>query len=105
MQASRAVLIAGLFLTFAAPALADESRYRTPPAAIEAALRAPAMPFTIVSPRRDFLALETPLRYPPVADLARPMLRLAGLRIDPSTNGIHHASGKPAAAFERGADR
>ena len=27
--------------------------------------------------------------YPPVSELARPMLRLAGLRIDPATNGPH----------------
>src|SRR5262249_9999150 len=30
-------------------------------------------------------------RYPPIADLAEPMLRLAGLRINPRTNGPHAA--------------
>jgi dipeptidyl aminopeptidase/acylaminoacyl peptidase len=35
--------------------------------------------------------LATPVPYPPIADLAKPMLRLAGLRIDPTTNGEHHA--------------
>jgi hypothetical protein len=48
--------------------------------------------------------IATPLRYPPVADLARPMLRLAGLRIDPATNGIHHAPARTSLAFERIAD-
>jgi dipeptidyl aminopeptidase/acylaminoacyl peptidase len=104
MEASRMVFIAALIGMAAAPAGADETRYRTPPAAIEAALRAPALPLTILSPRRDTLALETPLRYPPVADLARPMLRLAGLRIDPATNGIHHAPAATTLTLERVAD-
>jgi dipeptidyl aminopeptidase/acylaminoacyl peptidase len=30
------------------------------------------------------------LANPPIADLAQPMLRLAGLRINPATNGRHH---------------
>ena len=86
---------------FGAPAAADAVRYRVPPPAIENALNAPALPNAIVSPRRDELALETPLRYPPVADLARPMLRIAGLRIDPATNGIHHAPAEVALSFVR----
>jgi dipeptidyl aminopeptidase/acylaminoacyl peptidase len=91
-------------LAIAVPACADATRYRTPPPAIEAALNAPALPNVIVSPRRDVIALVTPLRYPPVADLARPMLRIAGLRIDPATNGIHHAPSAIALSFERIAD-
>ena len=54
-------------------------------------LDAPPPPVVLVAPKREIIALQTPLRYPPVADLAQPMLRLAGLRIDPATNGIHHA--------------
>ena len=30
-----------------------------------------------------------PVRYPPIAEVAQPMLRLAGLRIDIRTNGPH----------------
>ena len=30
-------------------------------------------------------------RYATIADMARPMLRLAGLRIDPKTSGPHNA--------------
>src|SRR5262249_48088195 len=36
---------------------------------------------------RDRLLLVQPVRYPPIAELAEPMLRLAGLRINPQTNG------------------
>jgi dipeptidyl aminopeptidase/acylaminoacyl peptidase len=88
----------------AAPALADATRYRIPPPSIEAALNAPPIPVVSVGPRRGIISLGTPLRYPPVADLARPMLRLAGLRIDPVTNGIHHARATTSLAFERVAD-
>ena len=52
-------------------------------------LNAPAIPSTSVSPAHDKLALLEPLRYPPISELAQPMLRLAGLRIDPATNGRH----------------
>jgi dipeptidyl aminopeptidase/acylaminoacyl peptidase len=88
----------------AAPASADATRYRTPPPSVEAALNAPPIPSVSVGPQRGVLVLATPLRYPPVADLARPMLRLAGLRIDPLTNGIHHARANTSLAFERVAD-
>ena len=67
-------------------------------------LKAPPIPIVVVAPKRAFIAIETPLRYPPVADLARPMLRLAGLRIDPVTNGIHHAPAMTSLAIERIAD-
>jgi dipeptidyl aminopeptidase/acylaminoacyl peptidase len=101
----RRPLLVALIVTFAvAPAWGDATRYRTPPPAIEAALNAPPLPNVVVSPRRDVIALVTPLRYPPVADLARPMLRIAGLRIDPATNGIHHAPAATALSFERISD-
>ncbi len=70
---------------------ADEGRYRRPPQAILDVLRARPLPVVFVSPARDAIVLATPLRYPPIAELARPMLRLAGMRIDPQSNGIHHA--------------
>lgn len=97
-----AAAAAGAVLT--APAGADATRYRPAPPAIDAILEAPAIPVVVIAPRREFVAVETQLRYPPVGDLARPMLRLAGLRIDPLTNGIHHAPAMTSLAFERVAD-
>ena len=35
---------------------------------------------------KDKIALFEPIRYPPISELAQPMLRLAGLRINPNTN-------------------
>ncbi|MDQ6785744.1 MAG: prolyl oligopeptidase family serine peptidase [Acidobacteriota bacterium] len=63
--------------------------YRKPPKEIEDILNAPALPVTSVSPAHDKILLATPLRYPPISELAQPMLRLAGLRINPNTNGQH----------------
>lgn len=64
-------------------------QYQKPPKEIEDILNAPATPATSVSPAKDKIALLEPLRYPPIAELAEPMLRLAGLRINPTTNSQH----------------
>jgi len=66
-----------------------QSTYKQPQKEIMDVLNAPATPTSSISPARDKLALLTPLRYPPISDLAQPMLRLAGTRVNPSTNGPH----------------
>ena len=66
-----------------------QSNYKQPPKAIMDALNAPAIPNTVMSPSSDKIAMLEPLRYPPIADLAQPMLRLAGTRFNPVTNGPH----------------
>jgi dipeptidyl aminopeptidase/acylaminoacyl peptidase len=110
MTYPRRFFVVALAAAFAAPLAvpaqlsADEALYRTPPRAILDVLRAPQLPIGFVSPSHDTILLATPLRYPPVADLARPMLRIAGLRIDPQTNGIHHASSYDGYALVRVAD-
>ena len=65
------------------------AQYQKPPKEIEDILNAPAIPFTSVSPAKDKFALFEPVRYPPISELAQPMLRIAGLRINPNTNGQH----------------
>ncbi len=66
-----------------------QGAYKAPPKAVTDILNAPAIPATSISPTRDKIALLEPLRYPPISELAQPMLRLAGLRINPKTNGQH----------------
>ncbi len=85
----------------ASTASADTVAYRQAPKAIEDVLRAPVLPAVLVSPTHDTIAIVTPLRYPPIADLARPMLRLAGIRIDPQTGGVHHAPAYTSVTLER----
>ncbi|HSK71625.1 MAG TPA: prolyl oligopeptidase family serine peptidase [Pyrinomonadaceae bacterium] len=63
--------------------------YKKPPKEILDVLNAPVTPITSVSPAKDKMLLAEPLRYPPISDLAEPMLRIAGLRINPKTNSPH----------------
>jgi dipeptidyl aminopeptidase/acylaminoacyl peptidase len=76
------------FLIFPVIVLAQGS-YKQPPKDIMDVLNSPAIPSVSVSPTRDRMALLEPLRYPPISELAQPMLRLAGLRINPNTNSQH----------------
>src|SRR4026207_1726039 len=63
--------------------------YKKPPKEVLDILHAPVTPGVSVSPTRDNMLLSTGLRYPPLADLAQPMLRLAGRRINPASNSPH----------------
>ncbi|MCY7376068.1 MAG: hypothetical protein LH472_08870, partial [Pyrinomonadaceae bacterium] len=76
-----------LFLT--AQVFAQTATYQKPPKDIMDVLNAPAIPSTSISPAKDKILLLEPLVYPSVAELSQPMLRLAGLRINPNTNGSH----------------
>ncbi len=80
--------LGGLLLPLA-PGLASGEGYRKPPESIRKVLDAPPPPLVSISPKRDQMVLIDWVRYPPLADLAQPMLRLAGLRINPNTNGPH----------------
>ncbi|MBU7580979.1 MAG: S9 family peptidase, partial [Porphyrobacter sp.] len=78
----------GLVLAAAAP-LAAEEGYRPPPPAIsDIVTRAPS-PSVSVSPDGDQLLLIEREALPPVADLAKPMEKLAGLRLDAAINDRH----------------
>ena len=65
--------------------------YQRPPKAITEILDAPPTPLVSLSPTREHLLLIERLNYPTIADLAAPMLRLAGMRINPNTNGPQRA--------------
>ncbi|MBS1856018.1 MAG: S9 family peptidase [Acidobacteria bacterium] len=88
MKFARAVL----FLVPAALAVSGAELYQKPSQAILDALNAPPTPTLTVNPARTFAVQGQPVRYPPIAELAQPMLRLAGLRINPRTNGLHNAT-------------
>jgi dipeptidyl aminopeptidase/acylaminoacyl peptidase len=85
------------------PTLAQET-YKQPPKQILEVLDAPATPYLSVSPARDHALLIEPLRYPPIADVAQPMLRLAGLRINPANNGPRLPLSYTALTLKRIAD-
>src|SRR5688572_5811051 len=64
-----------------------QTAYRKPPKAVADILDAAPTPAVSLSPDRQTIALVTSSRYPGIADLAEPMLRLAGVRLSPKTNG------------------
>lgn len=66
-----------------------QDAYRRPPEAITRILEAPPTPAVSMDPQRRYMLLIDREILPPIADLARPMLRLGGSRIDPGTHGPH----------------
>ena len=84
-------VLAALVLLVTAGALTAQQTYRTPPQVVVDMLDAPPPPATIVSPDRAWLLLADRAAMPTIADLSQPMLRLAGDRINPATNGPFRA--------------
>jgi len=82
-------LFSVLAITLVLASISLAQGYKQPPKEILDILNAPDTPIPSLSPDGKQIALLEPLRYPPVSDLAEPMLRLAGLRINPNTNGDH----------------
>jgi dipeptidyl aminopeptidase/acylaminoacyl peptidase len=64
--------------------------YQKAPQPISDILNARPTPLVQVSPDGKWLLAIDRLAYPPISDLAQPMLRIAGLRINPATTGRHH---------------
>src|SRR5262249_3318036 len=64
--------------------------YQKAPQPISDILNARPTPLVQVSRNGKWLLAADRLANPPITDLAQPMLRLAGIRINPTTNGRHH---------------
>ena len=78
------------FLLFSSTNLFAQGSYQKPPKEVLDVLNAPTIPQTSISPAKDKILLMEQPSYPPISELSQPMLRLAGLRINPNTNGAHH---------------
>lgn len=76
-----------LLLLMAAIPAAAQTPYQKPPKVILDVLNAPATPQVSLSPAGDKMMLLQSTSYPSIAELAEPMLRIAGLRMNPNTNG------------------
>jgi dipeptidyl aminopeptidase/acylaminoacyl peptidase len=66
--------------------------YLLPPKEVIAAFDAAPLPDAILSPSRQVLALADRKGQPTIAELSQPMLRLAGARVNPRTNGPHRSA-------------
>jgi dipeptidyl aminopeptidase/acylaminoacyl peptidase len=90
----RYIVAIALLALASAPLLAQESApifpYQRPPRAIQQVLDIAPTPAISVNPPGDTAIFSESSRYPSIADLAQPMLRLAGARINPATNGPHN---------------
>ncbi len=67
--------------------------WQTPAEDIMKVLHAPQLPWVWTSPTGEYLGLVDPVLYPPLAELAAPMHKLAGMRVNPATNGYHGRHG------------
>ncbi len=81
---------ASLLLLCSVASLGAAEKYQKPPKAVLDVLNAPVTPMLALSPTHTFAVQAQPVRYPPIAELAQPMLRIAGMRINPKSNGLHN---------------
>lgn len=102
-RVARPVALVALLSFLSLVALA-QGGYRKPPREVSDVLNAPVTPTAFVSPSRETMLLATGVRYPAIADLAQPMLRLAGLRINPNTVGPHRTQYFVAYTLKRVSD-
>lgn len=78
--------LAMLMLSWLPAAAHAEPGYEKAPAEIRSVLDAPSTPGAIASANGSYLLLFETRRYPPIAELAEPMLKLAGVRVQPRNN-------------------
>src|SRR5436309_7225822 len=81
-----------LLLILATTLAADTPKYLVPPADVVAAFDAPPLPEALLSPSKKVMALAYRKGQPAIAALSRPMLRIAGERVNPRTNGPHRTA-------------
>ncbi|MEM6868385.1 MAG: hypothetical protein AAF528_08390, partial [Cyanobacteria bacterium P01_C01_bin.121] len=67
--------------------LSSATEWQSPPTDWLNVLHAPQLPWVATSPTGQYLFLADWVLYPPLAELAAPMHKLAGLRVNPVING------------------
>ena len=86
---NRSLLLSSVVLLLTAVIANAQAGYKAPRKEISDNLNSALPPGASVSPSRDNMLLLLSRPYPPLADLAQPMLRLAGRRINPTSNSPH----------------
>ncbi|MBN8922646.1 MAG: peptidase [Rhodanobacter sp. 68-29] len=81
-----AMLVAGACLLGSAPAFAE---YAVPPANLLKVLKAPPPPSPSLDPTGRRMLLVTSQTYPSIERVARPYLKLAGVRLEPANRSRH----------------
>lgn len=73
--------------------LQSATEWQSPPEELLEVLHAPQLPWVWTAPTGEYLLLADPVLYPPLAELAAPMLKLAGIRVNPAINDRHGRHG------------
>ncbi len=81
-----------------------EQKYRMPPEEIVKLVDAPLTPAVSLDADRNWMLLMARSGLPPISEVARPELRLAGLRLDPGTNGPSRTGYYTGLTFRRISD-
>src|SRR5258706_5182744 len=81
-----------LALLLALPLAAQAPKYLLPPPEVVAAFDAAPLPEASLSPSKKVMVLAYRRAQPSIAMLSRPVLRIAGERVNPRTNGPHRTA-------------
>jgi dipeptidyl aminopeptidase/acylaminoacyl peptidase len=92
------ILTAVAFMVTASAGASDDSlqsaiEWQSPPEELLEVLHAPQLPLVWTAPTGEYLLLADRVLYPPLAELAAPMHKLAGIRVNPAINGHHGEHG------------
>src|SRR5262245_17164162 len=98
IRPTRLIVIASLLFAPAliaqqVPSASDPPRNVLPPKNIVDVFDAELLPGMVASPNHQAILLTKARAYPMMAELSQPMLRLAGARVNPNTNGQFRDSG------------
>ncbi len=80
------------------------TEWQEPPRDILDVLHAPQQPRVTSAPSGEHLIITDPVLYPPLAELAAPMHKLAGVRVNPKLNAVHGRNGSTSPRLVRVAD-
>ncbi|WP_349656734.1 prolyl oligopeptidase family serine peptidase [Xanthomonas sp. 10-10] len=86
------LLMLASLLPVAVLAGTPDGGYRQPPEPLLSVLRAPLNPSPRLDPTGKTLLLVQRTQYPPIARVAEPYLKLAGVRVEPRTHSRHDMS-------------
>lgn len=88
-----AVAMAAFLMLPGAEASDPVTQWQSPPEEWLDVLYAPQLPWVWTAPTGEYLLLADPVLYPSLSELAAPMHKLAGLRVNPALNSIHGRHG------------
>ncbi len=71
----------------------SDAYWKQPPREILDVLHAPSLPWVFTAPTGQTMLLADPLSYPALADFGATKHPLAGMKVDPRTNGYHGRTG------------